>query len=497
MHTRDELVAGIDYVRAAIADLDTAAEAREWTDEERASWDAGYAYCTETAAQVAAIDEREAQRAQLAELANLGRSIPGDTRPVPNVNTRTGGNPFDVSTLDRFSPSFGSEVRARAIDAIEKGRGWYEDDHKEGATQKVEMLGNSNRAAEQILASIDPNYRAAFGKLQANAAGHHVDLTSEERGASERADQILRDSGFWQPVNAEEARALALTNVTGKLVPGQLDPSVIMTSSLALDPFRQLARVIPVSTNVWTGVTSAGITGGWTGSEASEVDDDTPTFVNPTVTCYMADAFVPMSFQAYEDWSGAESELMVMLNDYKFTLEEAAHATGTGSSQPIGIVTALAGTTSIVSCATNSSFTVADLLSLKQALPARYKPRGQYAMNEAYSDRIRQFGTATGSLFTVDLSNSDVERLLGKPAHLSTTMSGALGTTTNYAIVYGDWSNFVIADRIGMVVEFIPNLFHTGANRPSASRGYLAHWRTGSDSVNDSGFRMLQNQGVF
>ena len=78
----------------------------------------------------------------------------------------------------------------------------------------------------------------------------------------------------------------------------------------------------------------------------------------------------------------------------------------------------------------------------------------------------------------------------------STSMSGALGTTTNYAIVYGDFQNFVIADRIGMAVEFVPNLFHTGNNRPSASRGFLAHWRVGSDSVNDSGFRMLQNQGV-
>jgi HK97 family phage major capsid protein len=62
---------------------------------------------------------------------------------------------------------------------------------------------------------------------------------------------------------------------------------------------------------------------------------------------------------------------------------------------------------------------------------------------------------------------------------------------SNYVAVYGDFSNYVIADKIGMSVEFIPHLFHLTTNRPSGSRGWYAHSRVGADSVNDGAFRML------
>jgi predicted phage gp36 major capsid-like protein len=48
----------------------------------------------------------------------------------------------------------------------------------------------------------------------------------------------------------------------------------------------------------------------------------------------------------------------------------------------------------------------------------------------------------------------------------------------------------VIADRIGTTVEFIPQLF--GANRrPTGQRGVFMWFRTGSDSVADNAFRVL------
>ncbi|CNG99042.1 phage major capsid protein%2C HK97 [Mycobacterium tuberculosis] len=60
----------------------------------------------------------------------------------------------------------------------------------------------------------------------------------------------------------------------------------------------------------------------------------------------------------------------------------------------------------------------------------------------------------------------------------------------NYSLIYGDFSNFVITDRLGMAVEFIPTLF--GSNRrPTGQRGWFAYYRTGSDSVNDNAFRLL------
>ena len=63
-------------------------------------------------------------------------------------------------------------------------------------------------------------------------------------------------------------------------------------------------------------------------------------------------------------------------------------------------------------------------------------------------------------------------------------------TAANHIVVYGDFQNYVIADRVGTRIEFIQHLF--GANqRPTGQRGWYAYYRVGADSVLDSAFRML------
>jgi HK97 family phage major capsid protein len=84
--------------------------------------------------------------------------------------------------------------------------------------------------------------------------------------------------------------------------------------------------------------------------------------------------------------------------------------------------------------------------------------------------------------------------LLGRTALESEAMDGTIttsGAVHNYVLIFGDFSNYVVADQIGTTVEFISHLFHTSNNRPSGQRGWFAHVRMGADSVNDAGFRLL------
>jgi HK97 family phage major capsid protein len=82
--------------------------------------------------------------------------------------------------------------------------------------------------------------------------------------------------------------------------------------------------------------------------------------------------------------------------------------------------------------------------------------------------------------------------LLGKPVYESEDMDAVINATQeNYMAVFGDFSNYVIADRIGMTVEFIPHLFGTANGDQTGQRGWYAYYRTGADSVNDAAFRML------
>lgn len=407
-------------------------------------------------------------------------------REVPNINTKT--DVYDFSDLPSDEHARRQDLNARAFSMIEKSRAFHEDDHKESATRVLEQT--SGTAARQTILSEHPDYVRGYAKYM---CGQSDLMTEDEKGRIREVDELLRGSGYF--ADADATRAVIIANVTGKLVPAHLDPSVVLANAGNSNPIRSLSRVVPITTNVWTGVSSAGITVGWSGvDDQVEVGDDAPTFSNPAVTAHMWDAFVPVTFATYEDWFGGEGEILMMVADGKDLLEAQTFVTGSGTNQPYGIVTALTGTSSQVDNATNNSFTFDDLLEAKNALGRRYRPNAAWVMNEEYQDRIRRFGTAEGSLYTVSLDASSPDRILGRSVYESGGFTATLSAAaTNYVTVYGDWSNYLIADRVGTISEFIPNLFATGANRPSAQRGWLVHGRTGADSINDGGFVLMAN----
>ena len=69
-------------------------------------------------------------------------------------------------------------------------------------------------------------------------------------------------------------------------------------------------------------------------------------------------------------------------------------------------------------------------------------------------------------------------------------MDGTITASKNL-LIYGDFSNLVVTQRVGATVELIPHLF--GANRrPTGQQGLWMWARYGSDSINDFAFKMLQ-----
>jgi HK97 family phage major capsid protein len=66
----------------------------------------------------------------------------------------------------------------------------------------------------------------------------------------------------------------------------------------------------------------------------------------------------------------------------------------------------------------------------------------------------------------------------------------AAATANNYLLLYGDFGQNVIVDRIGSTLELVPHLF--GSNRrPTGQRGALLWFRTGSNVVVPQAFRLL------
>ena len=204
--------------------------------------------------------------------------------------------------------------------------------------------------------------------------------------------------------------------------------------------------------------------------------------------------FVPISIEALADEQNVTAEVAKLLAFGKDELEATAFITGSGSGQPTGIITALTGGSSIVNAAADDTFALADVYSVQGALPARHRPMASWLANNLIYNKIRQFDTAGGAGLWERLPSDRPSQLLGRPALEAEAMDGTIttsGAVHNYALLFGDFSNFVIADRVGMTVEFIPHLFSTSNNRPTGQRGWYAYYRVGSDSVNDNAFRLL------
>jgi HK97 family phage major capsid protein len=294
----------------------------------------------------------------------------------------------------------------------------------------------------------------------------------------------------------ENFRAMSLTdNAGGYLVPFQLDPTVIVTSAGVLSEIRAGARVVVATGDVWNGVSAANVS--WSfDAEASEVSDDTPAFGQPSIPNYMARGFVPISIEASQDEQNVAQEVGRLLAGGKEDLEGTKFILGSGSAEPTGIITALAASspTVVVPAAADDTFALGDIYALQGALPARYRRNAKWLANNSIYNLIRKFDTSGGGGFWTNLNTDRPPQLMGRDALEAEAMDGSIttsGAVANYAVVWGDFQNFVITDRIGMAVEFIPHLFHTANNRPSGQRGWFAYYRTGSDSVNDGAFRML------
>lgn len=179
--------------------------------------------------------------------------------------------------------------------------------------------------------------------------------------------------------------------------------------------------------------------------------------------------------------------------DARDCLESAGFATGTGSSQPEGIITALvAASTPIQTSATTDVCAIADVYATQVKAPPRARSNATWVANLAVINLMRQFGTANNYHgFLTDLAGGAPSQLLGRPLYESSDMDGAINAAAdNYILVTGDFSKYVIVDRVGMSVELIPHLL--GSNRrPSGQRGLYAYWRVGAECVDPTQFGLL------
>lgn len=451
--------------------------------ERQEEWDGLTAEVSQLRSDIAAIEARQAAVRELGE-----RKV--TEAPAVHVK-RSEGESFDLDEIRKMSyggDDFLEKVTDNAKRAIEGAE--YGVRNKEEAQEQAERMlldvDNSSRdLAKRMLLTGSSDYERGFTKVLRH--GSDAWCTNEERQALQRAAQAL----------GGDANG-------GYAVPFQLDPTVMLTSAGVRNPIRELARVETIVGKEWQGVTSAGTTVS-RGAEAAVAPASNFELAQPTVRTNRVQGYTVFSLEIDLSWSALRSEITRMLVDAK-AQEENSFITGDGTNvNPGGINGTLTGQD--VETATQAAFVLADLFSLEEALDARWEDNASFLAHKTVFNKIRQFPTdgqsgSMNNLWTQNLADGNPRRLLDTPAYRSTAMpklSDALdgdgdGGADEAIMIYGDFKQFLIVDRIGMTVEMVPTVLDPSTGRPTGQRGVYAVWMNNSKILIPGAFKRLINK---
>jgi HK97 family phage major capsid protein len=482
-------MATISEMRARLAEIKERLEAihsefaeRALDEERQAEWDDLEAEFDSTKTALDAAEAREASlKARVVSEAPAATERGSDTG-APAFHRDRSNEMFDLDEIRAMS--YGSEDFLGKVDdyakrAIERARYGVKDEARaqEHALGLLEEVDNSARdLAKRYLVTGSEAYERGFAKVMKH--GTDAFCTNEERQA------LLR------------AQTLGTDNQGGYAVPFQLDPTVILTNAGTVNPIRELARVEQIVGKEWQGVTTAGTTVS-RDPEAGEVSDDSFTLGQPTVRTNRVQGFVPFSIEIDLSWNALRREITSVLVDAK-NREEDSFITGDATGQlPGGINGTLVGTGNDIETATSGAFVVADLYKLEEGLDPRWEPNASWLAHKTVYNKIRQFDTSGGANLWVRIGDGRPPRLLDYPDYRSSalpTVATAQATTSATAdatlMIFGDFKQFLIVDRIGMNVEMIPHLF--GSNRrPTGQRGVYAVWMNNSKILVPGAFKRL------
>jgi HK97 family phage major capsid protein len=475
----DELVAYREQIDSRLAELDSAAAGKPLDDEARTEWDALTDHRTEV---VARIEELQAR----ADYLRMISDNPKHTERAATVTSRPNGgsripdNVFDMVAYRQSSRSE-ADYANLLVDGARKAADMASFPHPNADRDAIvadlhRTLANVKQPgilAQRILSTGSELYGRAFAKLL-TAQG----LSSDEQTALATAKEI-------------GALTLGTDNAGGYAVPFQLDPTIILTSDGSINPLRQpgWARVERVTGKTWEGITSAGASV-VRGDETDEAPDTQFTLAQPEVQTHEVKAFVRFSIKLQTAWGAVLSEIARVITDAKDAEEADSFVNGDGvtGQQAGGIVGSMPAGSEVNSAAVNT-FAEVDVYKIKNQTPPRFRGRGRYLGESSIYDLIRQFEAATGTSVWVAGLNADPPVMAGKRVGEISTMD-ATAATGDKPLVFGDFSQFLIVDRIGMNVEIVQHVL--GANRrPTGERGVFAMWSNNSKILVPEAFRLL------
>jgi HK97 family phage major capsid protein len=194
-----------------------------------------------------------------------------------------------------------------------------------------------------------------------------------------------------------------------------------------------------------------------------------------------------------------------LIQEAKDNEEESSMATGATAAANIGVgpVSGTSGCYTAVAGGGSGVIAALDANLAEAALPVRHRFNAQWFMNRANIRKFQAVETAGGILFggssyqSVGNVNTSRDgntglRLLGYPVNESPSLPVATTTTITIGPLM-DVSSYVLVDRIGMSVQFVPFIFGgSQGNLVTGQQALYFMYRNTAKPINVDAGRILR-----
>lgn len=369
------------------------------------------------------------------------------------------------------------------------------------ATEKLDKINAEISAHEKLLEDM----KATMSNMQVGAGDASNVLTPDARAHAQAFDRWFR-----RGVDANLADLQVKAELTtqsepdgGFLTPREVSSTIDRVAS-AVSVMRQLATVISIGGDTWSKFVNLGGTrSGWVGEEEARPETGTPKLSEIIIQAHELYAF-PFTTQKMLDdgiidigqWLGAEVAL-------EFEEQEgAAHITGSGVKQPLGLLTPSKaansawewGKVGFVATGNATGFKPLDVANgvspadaftdLYYALKQRYRQNARWLISDAVMGSVRKFKDGNGADIWAPPTAETPAMIMGKPVSTDDYMD-ALGANA-FPVAFGDFKRaYTIVDRIGIRVLRDPYKVH-------GKVGFYTTKRTGGGVTNFEAYKLLK-----
>ena len=270
----------------------------------------------------------------------------------------------------------------------------------------------------------------------------------------------------------------------GYLVPVEFE-RFIVEALREENVMRRLCKVITTDNERKIPVAATHSVANWTAENAAYTESN-PTFDQKSIDAYKLTDLVKISNELLEDSAFDLEDYIAREFAYAFgAAEEEAFCVGTGTGQPTGLFTASGGEVGVTAAAV-AAVTTDELINLVYALKSSYRKNAKFLMNDATVSSLRKLKDNNGQyLWQPSVQAGQPDKLMGYEIYTSpfapTLAAGAL------TIAFGDFRNYWIADRRGMTVQRLNELYST-----TGQVGFVATERVDGKIILPEGIKLLK-----